>query len=76
MDSALLTTAITSTRFIKASLETVLEHEIAHENWEKIHHVLQQVGVIHDTLFHTRNELFRLQAENQQLRQQLRAQKA
>jgi hypothetical protein len=47
----LLTTAIISTRWAKASLETVLDYDIAHENWEKIHHVLQQVGVIQDAQF-------------------------
>jgi hypothetical protein len=76
MESTFLTTAILSTRFVKASLETVLDHDMAHEHWDKIQHVLQQVGVIHDTLFHMRNELCRLQAENQQLRQRLQAQQA
>jgi hypothetical protein len=71
MDSTFLTT-----RCVKASLETVLDHDIAQEHWETIYQVLQQVGLIHDTLFHMRNALGRLQAENYQLRQQLQAQKA
>lgn len=76
MEATFLTTAIISTRVVKASLETVLAHDMVQENWEKIHHVLQQVGVIQATLFHIRNELGRLEAENHQLRQQLQGQKA
>jgi hypothetical protein len=76
MDSVLITTAITTITCIKDALKAALEDKIERASREKLTNSLQQIGMIHDTLFHTRNELCRLQAENEQLRQELKTQKA
>jgi uncharacterized protein (DUF952 family) len=75
MDSVLITTAITSVRYVKESLEAALGYDIEHGNRKKITHSLNQVSMIHDTLFHVRNELSRLYIENAQLRQELKHRK-
>jgi hypothetical protein len=73
MDTALVTAAITGIRFIKDSLEVALGYKIENESSAKINEALKQVGAIQDTLFELREELFRLQSENQGLRGQLKA---
>jgi hypothetical protein len=75
MDSVLITTAITSIRVVKDSLEAALGYEIENDSRKKITHSLSQMSMIYDTLFHARNELSRLCAENEQLRQELKGQK-
>jgi hypothetical protein len=73
MDTALVTSAITGIRFIKDSLEVALGYKIENESSAKINEALKQVGAIQDTFFELREELFRLQSENQGLRGQLKA---
>jgi hypothetical protein len=72
MDAPVITTAITSVRSIKDSLEIALSYTIEHDSRKKIVHSLHQLGMIHDTLFSMRNELARLHVENEQLRQELK----
>ena len=72
MDAVVITTAITNALFIKNSLQLLLEHKIENDKRNEIHSALRKVDAIHDTLFDTRNELSRLQVENQQLRQELK----
>jgi predicted RNA-binding Zn-ribbon protein involved in translation (DUF1610 family) len=74
MDIALVTAAITSLRFIKDSLEVVRGYKIDIQSQQKINDALQKTAAIQDTLFDLREELFRLQSENQDLQQQLKAQ--
>ena len=73
MHSGLITTAITNAMFVKNSLEAVLAHTGENDQKKEINSVLKKVGAIQDTLFDARSELSRLQAENQQLRQELKA---
>jgi hypothetical protein len=75
MDAPVITTAITSIRAVKDSLEIALAYPIEHDNRRKIVHSLHQLGMIHDTLFSMRNELSRLHVENEQLRQELKHRK-
>jgi hypothetical protein len=72
MDSILITTAITSVRYVQDSLEIALGYNMEHDSRKKIAHSLNQMGMIHDTLFYVRNELSRLHVENAQLRQELK----
>ena len=73
MHSGLITTAITNAMVVKHSLEAVLAHTGENDQKQEINSVLKKVGAIHDTLFDARSELSRLQAENQQLRHELKA---
>jgi hypothetical protein len=75
MDAPLLTTAITSVRSVKDSLEIALSYIVEHDSRNKIIRSLHQLGMIHDTLFSLRNELARLHVENEQLRQELKHRK-
>ena len=75
MDAALITTAMTSVRSIKESLEIALEYKSEKDRRETIAHFLQQMGMIQETLFHLRHELSRLHVENAQLRQALKQSK-
>ena len=75
MDAPLITTAITSIRTVKDALEIALGYALEHDSRKKIAHSLNQIDMIHDTLFHIRNELSRLQVENEQLRQELKHRK-
>jgi hypothetical protein len=75
MDSVLITTAITSVRTVKDSLEIALGYNTENDSRKKIAYSLHQIGVIHDTLFYVRNELSRLHVENEQLRQELKHRK-
>src|SRR5262249_23659680 len=60
-------------KFIKDSLEVTLGYKIENESREKINAALKQIWTVQDTLFKIREDMFRLQAENEQLRQQLKA---
>ncbi len=73
MDVGSITAGYTSLKFIKDSLEVMLSYKIDIESQSRINAALKEVGTIQDTLFHTREELFRLQTENEQLRQELKA---
>ena len=75
MDSVLITTAITNIRYIKDTLKVALDDKVGRDSREKLTNSLQQIDIIHDTIFHTWNELCRLQAENEQLRQEHKTQK-
>jgi hypothetical protein len=74
MDTASVTAAITSARFIKDFLEVVIGYKIENESNAKINEALKQAGAVYDTLYTLREELFRLQTENQELQQKLRTQ--
>ena len=52
---------------LAAARGTALDHPLQRQ----LHEALQQLGTVHDTLFHTRDELGRLRTENAQLRQAL-----
>ena len=57
------------------SLEIALGSNGENDSRQKIAHLLNQMGMIHDTLFSVRNELSRLHVENAQLRQELKHRK-
>jgi hypothetical protein len=75
MDSVLITTAITTVRSVKDALAIALGSNGAHDSRQKIVHSLDQMDMIHHTLFYLRNELSRLHVENAQLRQELKQRK-
>ena len=75
MDSVLITTAITTVRSVKDALEIALGSNGEHDSRQKLTHSLDQMDMIHNTLFYLRNELSRLHVENAQLRQALKQRK-
>ena len=74
VDLASISSAYTGLKFIKDSLEVFHGYKVENLSQDQINKALKEVGVVQDTLFHIREELFRLQTENEQLRQQLNAQ--
>jgi hypothetical protein len=71
----LITTAIINIRFIKDLLEVALHDTLEHTVKIQMNEALKQAGMVHDTLFHTREELLRLRTENAQLHQELHVHK-
>ncbi len=72
MDVGSITAGYTGLKFIKDSLEVMLGYKVDIESQNRINAALKEVGTIQDTLFHIREEMFRLQTENEQLRQELK----
>lgn len=73
MDIALIGAAYTGLKFAKDSLQVALGYKIEAETRGQITAALEKLGSAQDTLFELREELFRLQTENDGLRQQLKA---
>jgi predicted RNA-binding Zn-ribbon protein involved in translation (DUF1610 family) len=72
VDITSVTAAVTGIRFIKDSLEVVRGYKIDIQSQERINEALKQAGTVYDTLFDLREELFRLQSENQELQGQIK----
>ncbi len=73
MDIALISVAYNALKFAKDSLSVALDYKIENETRERINTALKEVGTTQDALFNIREELFRLQTENESLRQELKA---
>lgn len=73
MDIATVGAAITGIKFAKDSLQAALGYKIEKETQIQMTAVLEKLGTALDTLFELREELFRLQSENDRLRQDLAA---
>ena len=72
MDLASIGAAYTGLKFAKDALQVVLASKIEAETRTRITDALEKLGATQDTLFELREELFRLQAETERLRQDLR----
>ena len=73
MDVTLITAAYTGLKFAKDALQTALGYKIENETRVQISAALEKLGTAQDTLFELREELFRLQTENDRLRQELKS---
>jgi len=73
MDMGEISAAYTGVKFIKESLTAILNVKIEAAAREKINEALEKVGTVQDTLFYLRDELSRLQAENYELKEKLKA---
>jgi regulator of replication initiation timing len=67
-----IASAYTAVNFIKDSLKAVLDIRIEAAAKKRINEILEKIGPIQDTLFDLREELFRLQTENTQLKEKLK----
>ena len=73
MDVTLITGAYNGLKFAKDALTTALNYKIENETRAQISAALEKLGSAQDTLFELREELFRLQSDNDQLRQQIKS---
>ena len=73
MDVTLVTAAWEGIKFAKDALKAALDYKIEIEVRQKIVAALEKLGSTQDDLFTVRENLFRLQEENEKLRQQLKA---
>lgn len=71
MDTALAMAAYNGLKFAKDSLTTLVQGKIEAESQEKILGALEKLGMAQDALFQMRDELFTLQAENLQLKNEI-----
>jgi hypothetical protein len=74
MDIALIAGAYSGLKFAKDALQVALGYKIETETRTQISLALEKLSTAQDTLFELREELFRLQSENEQLRGELKAQ--
>ncbi len=68
MDIASITSAYSALKSIKELGTSILDAKIDSEAKERVNQVLDKLGTIQDTLFYIREELLRLQEENQNLK--------
>jgi len=68
MDIGLFGAAYSGLKFAKDALQLSLDLRVDSESRVQVHAALEKLGVVQDSLFELREELFRLQAENEQLR--------
>jgi hypothetical protein len=73
LDIATIGAAYTGLKFAKDALQVALGYKIETETRTQISAALEKLGTAQDTLFELREELFRLQGENDHLRQELAA---
>ncbi len=71
MDASSIMAAYNGLKFAKDSLTTLVQGKIEVESQAKVMAVLEKLGAAQDALFEMRDELFRLQAENMQLKQEI-----
>jgi predicted RNA-binding Zn-ribbon protein involved in translation (DUF1610 family) len=71
MDIASITAAYNGLKVGKEILTGLLEAKIEVESRVKVTEALAKLGVVQDTLFELREELFRLQTNNEELRKQI-----
>ncbi|MDO9272209.1 MAG: hypothetical protein Q7T94_04230 [Rugosibacter sp.] len=72
MDIALVGAAYNGLKFAKDALKLSLDLKVENESHAQIHVALDKLGTVQDSLFEMREELFRLQAENEELRRELK----
>lgn len=68
MDATLAMAAYNGLKFAKDSLTTLVQGKVEIETQTKILAALERLGTAQDALFQMRDEMFALQAENQQLK--------
>ena len=73
MDVALIGGAYNGLKFAKDALTTALSYKIENDTRAQISAALERLGTAQDTLFDLREELFRLQSENDELRRQIKS---
>jgi regulator of replication initiation timing len=73
MDLASIGAAYTGLKFAKDTFQTVLGYKIEADTQTKIAESMAKLGATQDTLFELREELYRLQTENEKLRSDLKA---
>ena len=73
MDLASIGAAYTGLKFAKDALQVVLASKVEAETRTKVADALERLGAAQDTLFDLREELFRLQSENERLRNEVKA---
>lgn len=73
MDMSEISAAYTGVKFIKESLSSILSAKIEAAAKEKINEALEKLGTVQDSLFYLREQLSQLQAENDELKEKLKA---
>jgi hypothetical protein len=73
MDMTTITAALTSVRAIKELLQAATRLKIDNETIVQINNALNEVAAMQEQLFEAREQLFNLQKENDELRQQIKA---
>lgn len=73
MDMTLVAAAYEGLRFAKDALKLALDYKTENESRVQINAALEKLGSAQDSLFQVREELFRLRADNEGLRQALKA---
>jgi predicted RNA-binding Zn-ribbon protein involved in translation (DUF1610 family) len=71
MDATLAMAAYNGLKFAKDSLTTLVQGKVEIETQTKILAALERLGTAQDALFQMRDEMFTLQADNQQLRNEV-----
>jgi hypothetical protein len=74
VDLASMSAAVSGIKFIKDTLDVAIGYKIENESREKINAALKETWNVLDMLFTAQTQMFELQAENEQLRRQLKAQ--
>jgi antitoxin component of RelBE/YafQ-DinJ toxin-antitoxin module len=72
MDMTSITSAYTSLKTIKEIGTVLLNAKIDAEAKQRVSDVLDKLGTVQDTLFYIREELLRVQDENQDLKKQIK----
>jgi len=73
MDLATIGSAYNGLKFVKDALKLALDLKIENESRLQINAALEKLGDIQDTLFELREDLTRLQTENDKLRREIGA---
>lgn len=73
MDMASIGSAITAIRFAKDTVQTFVDSKIEAESQTKVSAVLEKLTDAQGSIYDMRDEMFRLQSENQQLHRDIRA---
>ncbi|WP_116644743.1 hypothetical protein [Salinivibrio sp. HTSP] len=71
MDFATVTSAYEGLKIGKSLLKSIYDSRVEADAKEKIDEVMNQLGEAQDTLFSMREELFRLQSQNEEYRKRL-----
>lgn len=73
MDMASITAAITGIKFAKDTVQTFVDYKVEEGSQAKVSAVLDKLAIAYESLFDMRDELFRLQSENERMRQDLKS---
>ena len=73
MDMTSIAAAITGIRFAKDTVQTFVDYKVEEGSQAKVSAVLEKLAIAQESLFDVRDELFRLQSDNEQLRQDLKS---